>query len=217
MATSAELNSEATRLLLERVARGDDEARGALMRRYQERLRRMVYVRLDPRLQTRFDPSDVVQDGYVEALAHLPEYLNQPKLPFFLWLRSITGHRLSRIHRDHLGRQRRDPAREVGLWSGGMPGASSAALAAALLGRESRPSEIALRAERMRRLREALDRMDLIDREVLALRHFEHLTRAETARVLNLTEAAAAKRYLRALERLREVLALFPGGLEEWT
>jgi RNA polymerase sigma-70 factor (ECF subfamily) len=66
----------------------------------------------------------------------------------------------------------------------------------------------------MLRLQEALNRMNPIDREVLALRHFEHLTRAESAQVLGLTEAAAAKRYLRALERLRDVLALMPGGLE---
>jgi len=87
-------------------------------------------------------------------------------------------------------------------------------LAAQLLGKESRPSELAVRAERLLRLQEALNRMDPTDREVLALRHFEHLTRAETAQVLGLSEAAAAKRYLRALGRLREMLALFPGGLE---
>jgi RNA polymerase sigma-70 factor (ECF subfamily) len=216
MSTGAGPNSEATWRLLERAARGDAAGCGELLRRYHDRLRRMICVRLDPRLQGRFDPSDVLQETYLDVLSHLPDYLSEPKLPFFLWVRYLTGHRLGRIHRDHLGRQRRDPAREVSLRCGGMPGASSAALAAQLLGKECRPSEAAVRAERTRRLQEALERMDPIDREVLSLRHFEHLTRAEAAQVLNLSEAAAAKRYLRALERLREVLALLPGGLEEF-
>jgi RNA polymerase sigma-70 factor, ECF subfamily len=216
MSTNVGPNSEATGRLLKRAAAGDAAGCGELLRRYHDRLRRMISVRLDPRLQGRFDPSDVLQETYVDVLARLPDYLSEPKLPFFLWVRNLTGHHLGRIHRDHLGRQMRNPAREVSLLYGGMPGASSVALAAQLLGKESRPSELAVRAERKRRLKGVLERMDPIDREVLSLRHFEHLTRAETAQVLNLTEAATAKRYLRAVDRLREMLALLPGGLEEF-
>jgi RNA polymerase sigma-70 factor (ECF subfamily) len=214
METTGNPNSETTCRMLEQAAAGDAAGWDAVVRRFHDRLRRMVAVRLDPRLQGRFDPSDVLQETYLDALGRLPEYLREPKLPFFLWIRYLTGHYLGRIHRDHLGRQMRDPGREVSLYQGAMPEASSAALAAQLLGKESRPSELAMRAERMLRLQEALNRMDPIDREVLSLRHFEHLTRAETAQVLMLSEAAAAKRYLRALERLREMLALLPGGLE---
>jgi RNA polymerase sigma-70 factor (ECF subfamily) len=110
----------------------------------------------------------------------------------------------------------RDAGREISLYRSAMPEASSAALAAQLLGKECRPSEVAVRAERQLRLQDALNRMDPIDREVLSLRHFERLTRAETAQVLNISGAATAKRYLRALERLRHVLAMFPGGLEDF-
>ena len=95
-----------------------------------------------------------------------------------------------------------------------MPEATTAALAARLLGHLTRPSEAAIRAETKLRLQEALNGMDPVDREVLALRHFEHLSNAEAARVLGIKEAAAGKRYLRALERLREILAQIPGGLE---
>jgi RNA polymerase sigma-70 factor (ECF subfamily) len=200
--------------MLSLAASGDATGWNALVDRFHGRLRRMIAVRLDPRLHGRFDPSDVLQETYLDAFSRLPEYLRDPKLPFFLWIRYLTGHHLGRIHRDHLGRQIRDAGREVSLYRGAMPEASSAALAAQLLGKECRPSELAAAAERMLRLEEALNRMTPIDREVLALRHFEHLTRAESAQVLGLTEAAAAKRYLRALERLREVLALLPGGLE---
>lgn len=200
------------RPMLDRAAAGDDAGWRALIGRYHDRLRRMVAVRLDPRLHGRFDPSDVLQDTYLDAHARIPEYLRDPRLPFFLWLRYLTGHHLGRLHRDHLGRQMRDAGREVSVFRGAMPEASSVALAAQLLGRECRPSEAAVRGERQLRLQEALDQMDPVDREVLAMRHFEHLTRAETAAVLGVSEAAAGKRYLRALERLRGILGAELGG-----
>jgi RNA polymerase sigma-70 factor (ECF subfamily) len=58
--------------------------------------------------------------------------------------------------------------------------------------------------------------MDPLDREVLALRHFEQLSTAETAQVLNIKEGAAGKRYIRALKRLKEILLSMPGGMKEF-
>ena len=108
----------------------------------------------------------------------------------------------------------RDARREVSLYRDALPEASSAALAAQLLGQHTSPSQAALRAERLLRLQEAVNLLDVLDREVLSLRHFEQLSRAETAQVLGITEAAAAKRYIRALKRLKDTLAGMPGGLE---
>jgi len=204
--------SETTRLL-RRAAQGDQQAWGALLVRSRERLRRMVALRLDRRLQGRVDPSDIIQEAYIDASARLAEYARQPDMPFFLWLRFLTGQRLVRVHRQHLGAEMRDVAREVSLYRGAWPAATSAALAAQLLGRDTRPSEAAVRAERSIRLQEALNSMDPLDREVLALRHFEQLSNAEAARVLGLQEPAAAKRYVRALKRLRLILDARPGGL----
>jgi len=207
-------DSSETDRLLRRAAGGDQEALGALLTGHAGRLRRMVTFRLDPRLKGRIDPSDVIQEVYLTVSRRLAEYLQQPAMPFFLWLRGIAGNKLLELHRNHLGAPMRDARREVPLDRGGAPEATSAALAAQLVGAATRPSEAAVRAEVKARLREALDRMDRTDREVLALRHFEHLTTRETALVLGIKEAAAGKRYLRALERLREVLADMPGGLE---
>ena len=172
----------------------------------------MVAFRLDPRLQGRIDPRDVLQEVYLEASEHRADYLQQPAMPFFLWLRGIAGHKLLELHRRHLGTRMRDARREVSLYRGALPEATSAALAAQLLGHATRPSEAAIRAEAKIRLQEALNGMDPIDREVLALRHFEQLTPAETARVLGIKETAAGKRYLRALKRLKEILTSLPGG-----
>src|SRR5262245_51514013 len=204
--------SETTRLLRQ-ANQGDPEQFGAMLERYRPRLRRMIALRLNPRLQGRIDPSDVIQETFLEAASRLAEYLRQPTMPFFLWLRFLAGQKLVTLHRHHLGRQMRDAGREVSLYRGQLPETTSAALAAQLLGHEARPSEAAVRAELKIRLQEALNSMDPLDREILALRHFEQLSLAETAQVLSLTESGACRRHLRALKRLKEILRGLPGGL----
>jgi RNA polymerase sigma-70 factor (ECF subfamily) len=174
----------------------------------------MVALRIDRRLQGRVDPSDVIQEAYLEAANRLAEYLRNPTMPFFLWLRFLVGQKLVTLHRYHLGVQMRDPGQQVALYHGSLPEASSAVLAAQLLGHDLRPSEAAIRAEMKVRVQEALDSMDPLDREVLALRHFEQLKRAEIAQVLGVSESAAGKRYIRALERLKQILGRSAGGLE---
>jgi RNA polymerase sigma-70 factor (ECF subfamily) len=175
----------------------------------------MIALRLDQRLQGRIDASDVIQEAFLEASTRLEDYLRQPTMPFFLWLRFLTGQKLLELHRHHLGAQMRDAGREVSLYRGSLPETSSAALAAQLLGHDTRASEAAVRAERKVRLQEALNTLDPMDREVLALRHFEQLTTPEVAQVLGIKEAAASKRYLRALKRLKEILSSMPGGMQE--
>ena len=198
--------------LLRRAAAGDGESWEALVGR--SRLRRMVAFRLDQRLPGRVDPSDVLQDAYLEAWRGLGSYLDRPEIPFFLWLRGIAGNKLRAAHRHHLGAQKRDPRREVSIQGGAVPETATTAMAAELLGNLTRASEAAVRLELKARLQEALDAMDLLDREVLALRHFEQLSPAETARVLGIKESAAGKRYVRALQRLKGILEGLGGWVE---
>ncbi len=214
MVTLMENNSADSAYLLEQARAGDREALNSLLALHRERLRRMVEIRLDSRLQGRLDASDVVQEAFVEVTERLQDYIHEPKLPFFLWLRLVVGERLVRLHRHHLGAQMRDAGREVSLYPGALPAASSAALAAQLLGRHTSPTQAVVRAERILRVQEALNALDPVDREILALRHFEELTAAEAARVLAIEESAAAKRYFRALKRLKGILAILPGGQE---
>ncbi len=198
-------NSSETEEIIRR-ARDDQQALGELLERYRDRLLRMVRLRMDRRLQGRIDSSDVIQDACLEAMESFPAYLRNPATSFFVWLRCIAGRKLIDLHRYHLGAQVRDARREVSLAHGALPEATSEALAAQLLGHATSPSEAAQRTERRLLLEDALSRMDPMDREVLALRHFEQLTNAETAEVLGIGEFAASKRHLRALKRLKEVL-----------
>ena len=207
-------NSSDTLRLLQRARAGERQALDELFARHRDRLRRMVDMRLDWGLRSRLDASDVIQDAYLEVAGRLEEYLRNPTLPLFLWLRLVVGERLTTLHRQHLGTQMRDARREVSLYRAALPEASSAALAARLLGKHTSPTQAAVRAERLLRVQEALNSLDPLDREVLSLRHFEQLSRAETARVLGIAESAAAKRYIRALKRLKQTLADMPGGLE---
>jgi RNA polymerase sigma-70 factor (ECF subfamily) len=198
---------------LHRARQGDDACLRDLFTRYRDRLRRMVSLRLDPRIRGRVDPSDVVQEAYLEISKHLAEYLRNPTIPFYLWLRYLTGQKLALAHRQHLGVQARDAGREISLYRGALPEARSAALAAQLLGKLTSPSEAAIKAELKIRIQDALNSMDALDREVLTLRHFEQLTNAETALVLGVSPTAACNRYVRALERLRDFLGGLPGGV----
>ncbi len=207
-------NSSDSVRLLERARAGDRAALTEIFARHRDRLRRMVELRLDRRLQARLDASDVIQDAYLEVAQRLPDYLQDPKLPLFLWLRLVVGERLITLHRHHLGTQMRDAGQEVSLHTGALPAASSSALAAQLLGKHTSPTQAAIRAERLLRIQEALNSLDPLDREILSLRHFEQLSRTESAQALGIEEAAAAKRYLRALKRLKGALADMPGGLE---
>ncbi len=149
---------------LQRAAAGDQAAWAAILAPHQDRLRRMVALRLDHRLRGRIDPSDVLQEAFIQAAQGLPKYLEHAERPFFLWLRFLTGMSLQGLHRRHLGIQARDAGREVQLLDRPLPEASSAALAAQLLGRDTRPSVAAIRAERQRRLQESLNAMDPVDR-----------------------------------------------------
>src|SRR5437763_10383078 len=135
-------------------------------------------------------------------------------MPLFLWMRRVTGLKLAEVHRRHLGTQLRDADREVTLYRGGLPEADSASLAGQLLGTMTTPSEAAIKAEQRLLVQEALNAMDPVDREVLALKHFEQLSTSEIAEVLGLSKAGAGSRYLRAVKRLREILSRIPGFTE---
>jgi RNA polymerase sigma-70 factor (ECF subfamily) len=200
--------------LVDRARDGDLAARNELLACFRQRLKRMVRLRLNRQLQGRVDESDIVQDALLDAARHLDEYLANPPMPFYLWLRHIAGRKLIDAHRRHLGAKQRDAAQEVSLHHGALPAADSISLAAQLLGKLTGPASAAIKAEMRLRVQEVLNSMDPVDREVLALRHFEQMSNAEVAQLLDLGESAASSRYLRALKRLKDELKQIPGLFE---
>jgi RNA polymerase sigma-70 factor (ECF subfamily) len=201
--------------LVERAAGGDSAALAEMFRRHRKRLRQMVRLRLDRRLQGRVDPSDVIQEAYIDAARKVPEYARErSELPFYLWLRLVVGERLLRIHRQHLGTVMRNAGREVSLYRGALPQASSESLAAQLMGRFTTASHKLIRAEVQLQLQQALNQMDPMDREIIMLRHFEELSNVEASRVLGVSPQAASNRHVRAMARLQAILRNIPGLLD---
>lgn len=192
-----------TEQLLERAGRGDPAARQELLIGHRDRLRRMVALRLDRRLASRVDPSDIVQESLAEAHQQLSDYLVRRPLPFYAWLRQFAWERVAKQYERHVRAQRRSVTREE---APPLPDESVAQLAHRLIASATSPSRRLLREELRDRVRTALACLKPHDREVLVLRYLEGLSNSETAAVLGIGESTVGMRHLRALERLRVLL-----------
>ena len=214
-ADSAAACSSADAELVNRIIRGDRDALAELFSLYRPRLWRMVNFRMDPRLHGRIDADDVLQDAWLKAVDRISYFLRDATNSSFIWFRLIVNQTLIELHRRHLGAEKRSAARDFSIHGGWRSDSTSSCMAFHLLGQVSSPSSAACRAELTTQIDAALQGMNEIDREVLALRHFEELSNSETARVLNMSEQAASIRYVRALGRLKQVLELIPGFKEQ--
>jgi RNA polymerase sigma-70 factor (ECF subfamily) len=195
--TAATTDSEITCGLLARIQTGDRAALDQLLAEHRPYLRRLVELQFDPQLQSRADPSDVVQDALLTAAERIDDFLRRTPMPFWLWLRQTACDRLVELQRRHLGAAQRALGREVPL-----PAASSIHLAQSLIG-TSTPSERAAAVELAERVRSAVDRLDPDDRAIIVLRNYEQLSNQQAAEVLGIEPAAASKRFGRALLRLK--------------
>ncbi|MBA4031862.1 MAG: RNA polymerase factor sigma-70 [Planctomyces sp.] len=198
-----------TDALLKNAREGNDDAVNALLERHRSSLRRMIELRLDRQMARRVDASDVVQDVLIEATGRLREYLDNPRLPFHVWLRHLARDRMIDLHRRHRGAQRRSMDREQALPAG--PENSGDNLLEQFRDDELTPAAENIRREFEERFLAALGQLEPDDREVILMRHFEQLGNTEVAEVLGLTPPAAGMRHLRALRKLKSVLG--DGGL----
>jgi len=203
--------SEKSEVLLGRLKGGDHQALAELFSLHRERLWRTVHFRLDRRLRGRVDPDDVLQEAYLSAADRVEHFVGDSSKSLYVWLRLILSQTLTDVHRRHLGAQMRDAGREVSIQKGRFPQTTSTSLAIQLAGNLTSPSQAAMREEMSRGLEQVLEEMDAIDREVLALRHFEELTNSEVAEVLGIQQKAASIRYVRAVRRLKVVLSQLSG------
>jgi RNA polymerase sigma-70 factor (ECF subfamily) len=188
--------------LLARIQQGDAAAVSELFVRHRDRLHRGIRLRLDRRVSARVDASDVLQETYLEALRRLTDGTQHQDMPLELWLHWLAREQVLMCHRRHLEADKRAVGRELPA----LPGDSSACFVNGLVGQSSSPSQHVAAAEVADRLRVALQQLDDEERDLILWRHFEQLNNRDTAQLLGITEAAASKRYVRALERLRGLL-----------
>ena len=192
-----------------------EDANGVLAEgfsQHHDRLWRMVNFRLDQRLAGRVDPDDVLQEAWMAAAQRVDYFIDHTSLSLFVWLRMIVGQTLIDVQRRHLGAKMRDAYREVSLNKFAQSKSTFISMAARLMGSFTSPSRAVARDETAEQLREAIDGMDPIDREVLALRHFEELTNKEVAEVIGIAQKAASIRYVRAIRRLKKIMESLPGA-----
>jgi RNA polymerase sigma-70 factor, ECF subfamily len=206
--TEPGLDSSETSRLLDQVRDGLPGGLDRLLTHHRPYVRQVVALRLDPQLRARVDPSDIVQEAQMEAVRRLDGYLQQPPMPFRLWLRQLAYDRLLMVRRKHAGAAQRSVERETAL-----PDQSSAALGEHLLARSASPSEQVTKTELARRVQNALAHLPEADRELMLMRNFEGLSNQEVAKVLQILPATASQRYGRALLKLRKLL--LATGLEE--
>ena len=197
----------------DRLRNGDTAALAEAFAQHRQRLWRIVNFRLNRRMAGRIDPDDVLQEAYLVTAGRIKHYGTGGFTSPFLWLRLMVQQTLMDVHRRHMATQGRDAGREVPI-VGQYPQATSASLAIHLVGDWTSPSQAAARGELLDQVQAAIATMDSMDQEILALRHFEELTNTEVAETLGIEIKAASMRYIRALQRLKEVLASFPGIVE---
>lgn len=195
-----------TEQLIIQAKGGDVSAVNQLMDRHRNSLRQLVRMRLDQKIQKRIDVSDVVQDVLVEANRRLQRYLNDPIMPFHLWLRQIAKDRIIDAHRRHRVSAKRSVDREQQMVAPRGYDQSSIHLASVLGDSKLTPAAAALQQEMARKVEAAIAQLDEKDCEIIVMRHYEHLTNQEIGQILELTEPAASMRYLRAIRRLKTVL-----------
>ena len=192
---------------LQRIASEGDAAVADLFSQHRPRLSRMVSFRMDPRLRGRVDTEDILQEAYLDAVRRIQHFTENPVVSIFVWFRLIVSQTLQTVHRRHSGTQMRDVRREQSRYRRAVDGSATAVSIIALVaGHQTSPSQAAVRTERVRELQAALDDLSELDREVLALRHFEELSNEETAEELGILPKAASTRYFRAIRRLKGLL-----------
>ena len=199
-------DQQPTKELLAQAQGGDESAVNQLMDRHRNSLRQLIRMRLDAKIQKRVDVSDVIQDVLVEANRRLDRYIDNPIMPFHLWLRQIAKDRIIDAHRRHRVSAKRSVDREQGMAIPRGQDHSSIQLASLLGDNQLTPAAAALQKEMAAKVEAAIARLDDKDCEIITMRHYEHLTNQEIGSILGLTEPAASMRYLRAIKRLKALM-----------
>ena len=193
----------------QRLREGGEIALAEAFSRYRRKLERIIEFRLDPSLRARVDPADILQEAYLQIARRLAEFVEGVPVSLFVWMRQKTIQTMIDVQRMHF-RDKRDAHRERALAVPDHGQTSSISIARYLIDDVTSPSLAAVRSEEFATLQSALEGMNEVDREVLAMRHFEQLNNSEVAQSLGLSPTAASNRYIRAMTKLAEIMQSLP-------
>lgn len=205
------VHPENGRELLIRAEAGERQAIDELLRIHRDNITRMVRVRLHPKVRSRVDESDIVQEVFLDAGERVHEFFTECSLPFPNWLRYIAELKIKQCHRFHLDAQKRSAKNELRFVDEN--DSLSGIMACQIVSAGTQPGEAAERNEMMQRVTQVLDELNPVDREIICMRHFEQMENADVATALNIDPSTSSSRYLRALARLKVGLDKIPGVL----
>jgi RNA polymerase sigma-70 factor (ECF subfamily) len=192
-----------------RAARGKDTpALGRLLEQYRRYLKLLARLGIDRRLQGKLDPSDLVQETFMEAHRDFPQFQGTTEAELLAWLRQILVSNLANQARRYLGTKGRDVRLERELAVD--VDVSSRLLERGLVAAGSSPSQQAAHREQAVILAEVLGQLPDEQREVIILRHLEGLTFPEVAARMDKSTDSVKKTWARALARLRGLLGEMP-------
>ena len=201
--------TQSTEVLLNRVRNGDESAMEALLAQHRGRLQKMIRARLHPKVRTRVDESDILQEALLNASLRMNDFFARSSQPFFLWLRAVATQVLQQCHRMHLDALKRSVKRDQPQSMA--DDSLSQNMTQIIISQEPGPADAVERQELPERVVRVLDSMSANDREVLCMRHFEGMGNREVAEALGISTSNASTRYLRALTRLQDELKRMPG------
>jgi RNA polymerase sigma-70 factor (subfamily 1) len=175
--------------LVNAAQQGDRIALERLLARYQERVGRIVRLRLGPALRQQLESGDIVQQVLLEAFRSLDRYEARDEAGFLAWLAGIAEHRI-RDAVDYHASEKRDPARMQPLEA---HDADSSPPRPAPVDPATTPPESAARAEQVERLEACLAELPEADRELVVLRDYIGLSWAEVAERVGCPSPDAAR------------------------
>ena len=190
--------------LLRQARSGDHQAFGRLLEVYRNYLTLLARYQIGRRLQGKADPSDVIQETFLEAHRDFVRFRGSTEAELVAWLRRILATNLANLAGRYCGTRRRDVRLERQLTE--ELDQSSRALDRGLVARQSSPSDQAARRDQAVLLADALERLPADYRDVLVLRHLEDLSFPEVARRLGRSLDSVKNLWARALARLRHAL-----------
>jgi RNA polymerase sigma-70 factor (ECF subfamily) len=177
------------------------------LERFREYLLLMARLQLDPRVRSKLDPADVVQQTLLQAHAGYARFRGQSEGELLAWLRKILANELAGAIRKFVQGEKHNVAVERSLEAA--LAHSSSCLESWLAVDQTSPSQRAVRHEELLRLTEALAKLPEDQRRALELQHLEGCSVAEIGQQMQRSKAAVAGLLRRGLERLRELMEGF--------
>src|SRR5437867_7955369 len=101
--------------LLAGARQGRRDSLGSLLELYRSHLQILAGMQLTGRLRARVNPSDLVQDTFLQASRHFDDFCGESEQELLAWLRTILRRCLLRVVQRQVMARKRTILREVAL------------------------------------------------------------------------------------------------------